>query len=449
MSRRIAVDLYNEIIKLRPAWHSEDKNKGVVKVIMTSASSDPGDWQIHNTSKDDRKDISERFKDPDDPLKLVIVRDMWLTGFDAPCLHTMYVDKPMRGHNLMQAIARVNRVYKDKDGGLVVDYIGIASDLKRALVTYTESGGKGAPTLDQEQAVLAMLERYEVVSHLFSGFDYKRYFTAKTADKLHIILEAQEHILNLDDGKNRLIKEVTSLSKAYALSVPDPRALELKDEIGFFQAVKARLQKFESKEHGKSDEEIDTAIKQIVDEAVVSEGIVDIFGAAGIKKPDISILSDEFMEEIRGMKHKNIAVELLKKLLNGEIKIRGKKNLVQGKKLSEMLDNAIKKYQNKVLTAAEVIEELIKLAKEVKEADKRGENLGLTEDELSFYDALATNESAVKMLGDDKLRELARVLVEKVKANTSIDWTIKENVRARLRVIVRRILRRYGYQLSA
>ena len=447
MSRRIAVQLYDEIIKLKPEWHNTDKTKGEIKVIMTSSSSDPEEWQIHDTTKQDRKDIAERFKDPDDELKLVIVRDMWLTGFDAPCLHTLYMDKPMKGHNLMQAIARVNRVYKDKEGGLIVDYIGMASDLKKALSTYTQSGGKGEPTLDQEQAVLKMLEKYEIVVQIFDGFDYKKYFSSDTSDKLRIILEAQEHILSLEDGKDRLVKEVIALSKAYSLSIPDPRALAIKDEVGFFQAVKARLQKFESTEPGtgKSDEEIDTAIRQIVDEALVSDKIVDIYDAAGIKKPDISILSDEFMEEIRGMEHKNVAVELLKKLLNDEIKTRSKKNIIQSKKFSEMLKNAIDKYHNKMLTTTEIIDELINLAKEVRSEDKRGKELGLSEDELAFYDALEANDSAVKVLGDDKLRELARVLVEKVRENTSIDWTIKENVKAKLRVIVKRILRRYGY----
>ncbi len=456
MSRRIAVELYDEIIKLRPDWHSTDKKKGVIKVIMTSTSSDPASWQIHNTTKQDRKEIGERFKNLNDPLKLVIVRDMWLTGFDVPCLHTMYIDKPMRGHNLMQAIARVNRVFKDKPGGLVVDYIGIASDLKTALATYAESGGKGTPTLDQSDAIDAMLEKHEIVVQMFlpapgsprqagEGFDYKRYFSADTRGKMTILLEAQEHILSLDDGKDRFTKQVILLSQAFALSVPSLKAMEIKEDVGFFQAVKARLNKFEPRGSGKSDEEIETAIRQIVDKAVVSEGVIDVFDAAGIKKPDISILSDEFLEEIQGMKHKNLALELLKKILNDEIKIRARKNFIQSKKLSEMLENAIKKYQNKLITAAQVIEELIKIANDIKQADNRGKDLGLSEDEVAFYDALANNESARDVLGDETLRELARILVEKVKTNTSIDWTIKENVQARLRTIVKRTLRKYGY----
>jgi type I restriction enzyme, R subunit len=445
MSRRIAVELYEEIVKIRPDWHDTDKKKGAIKVIMTSSSSDPESWQLHNTTKQERKELGERLKDPSDPLQLVIVRDMWLTGFDAPCLHTMYIDKPMRGHNLMQAIARVNRVYKDKPGGLIVDYIGIASDLKQALATYTESGGQGAPALDQSEAIAAMMEKYEIVVQMFNGFDYKRYFSADTKEKMTIILEAQEHILSLEEGKNRFTKQVGLLSKTFALSVPSLPAMDIKDELGFFQAVKARLTKFEPTGSGKSDTEIETAIRQIVDRAVVVDGVIDIFDAAGIKKPDISILSDDFLEEIRDMKRKNLAMELLKKILDDEIKTRTKKNFIQSKKLSDMLDAAIKKYQNNLLTAAQVIEELINIAKEIKASDERGENLGLTEDEIAFYDALTINGSAKEVLGDDTLRELARILVQKVKANTAIDWTIKESVQAKLRVIVKRILRQYGY----
>jgi type I restriction enzyme, R subunit len=445
MSRRIAVELYEEVVKIRPDWHDTDKQKGTIKVIMTSSSSDTESWQLHNTSKQDRKELGERLKDPSDPLQLVIVRDMWLTGFDAPCLHTMYVDKPMRGHNLMQAIARVNRVYKDKPGGLIVDYIGIASDLKQALATYTESGGQGAPALDQSEAIAAMMEKYEVVMQMFNGFEYKRYFSASTKEKMTIILEAQEHVLGLENGKNRFTKQVGLLSKAFALSVPSLPAMNIKDEVGFFQAVKARLIKFEPTGSGKSDAEIETAIRQIVDRAVVVDGVIDIFDAAGIKKPDISILSDDFLEEIRDMKRKNLALELLKKIIDDEIKTRTKKNFIQSKKLSDMLDTAIKKYQNNLLTAAQVIEELINIAKEIKVSDTRGEDLGLNEDEIAFYDALAINGSAKKVLGDETLRELARILVQKVKANTAIDWTIKESVQAKLRVIVKRILRQYGY----
>lgn len=445
MSRRIAVELFEEIIKIRPDWFNRDLKKGAIKVVITSSSSDPENWQIHSTTKQDRKAIGDRFKDEKDQLKLVLVRDMWLTGFDAPCLHTMYVDKPMRGHNLMQAIARVNRVFKDKPGGLIVDYIGIASDLKTALATYTASGGKGAPTLDQAEAVAVMLEKFEIVEQMYDGFDYKKYFTADTRQKLTLILEAQEHILGLEDGKNRYTKQVTLLSQAFALSVPHLKAMEIKDEVGFFQAIKARLTKFKPIGSGKSDAEIETAIKQIIDKAVVSEGVVDVFDAAGIKKPDISILSDEFLAEVQHMERKNIALELLKKLLNDEIRTRTKKNFIQSRKLSEMLESTIKKYQNNLLTSAQVIEELIHIAKDIRESDKRGDALNLNEDELAFYDALANSQSAKEVLGDKQLAVIAMEVLKSVKGNATIDWTLKENVRARLRRDVKRILNRYGY----
>lgn len=445
MSRRIAVELYDEIVKLKPDWQSDDKKKGVIKVVMTSSSSDPENWQKHHTTKQERKELGDRIKNPADPLKLVIVRDMWLTGFDAPCLHTMYIDKAMEGHNLMQAIARVNRVFKDKPGGLIVDYIGIASDLKQALATYTENGGKGGPALDQAEAVATMLEKHEVVAQMFNGFKYHDYFTNSTKGKMTTILEAQEFVLGLEDGKNRFTKQVSLLSKAFALSVPHEKAMEIKDEIGFFQAVKARLTKFEPSDGEKSEEEIGTAIRQIVDKAVVADGVIDIFDAAGIKKPDISILSDDFLDEVKGMERKNLALELLKKILGDEIKTRASKNFIQSRKLSEMLETSIKKYQNNLLTAAQVIEELIKLAQDIKQSDKRGQNLGLTDDEIAFYDALMINGSAKAVMGDDTLRDLARLLVEKVKANTTIDWTIKESVQARLRVIVKRTLNQFGY----
>lgn len=445
MSRRIAVELYEEIVKIKPDWDSEEKDKGVLKVVMTASASDPESWQQHHTTKQERRELAERFKDPKNNFKLVIVRDMWLTGFDAPCLHTMYIDKSMQGHNLMQAIARVNRVFKDKPGGLIVDYIGIASDLKKALATYSASGGKGTPTSDQSEAIAVMEEKYEVVAQMFSGFNYQSYFSSATGEKMRIILEAQEHILGLEDGKNRFVKNVSVLSKVFSLAIPSLPALRLKEEVGFFQAIKARLVKFEPRGGGKSDEEIETAIRQIVDEAVVSDGIIDIFDAAGIKKPDISILSDEFLEEVKGMERQNIALELLKKILNDEIKARSTKNLIQGRRLSEMLEHAIKKYQNNLLTAAQVIEELIGLAKDIRAEDSRFAGSDMTYDEIAFYDALANNNSAKEVLGDDQLRALSRVLVAKVKANTSIDWTIKESVQAQMRVIVKRTLRQYGY----
>ena len=445
MSRRIAAELYNAIIKIKPEWHSDDLDKGVIKVVMTSASSDGAVIAKHHTTKQQRKALADRMKDTDDELKLVIVRDMWLTGFDAPSMHTLYIDKPMKGHNLMQAIARVNRVYKDKPGGLVVDYLGIASDLKKALSFYSDAGGKGDPTIAQEQAVQLMLEKLEVVSNMYHGFNYEDYFEAETSKKLAMILAAEEHILNLEDGKKRYINEVTALSKSFAIAIPHEQAMDVKEEVAFFQAVKARLAKFDGTGSGKTDEEIETTIRQVIDKALVSEQVIDVFDAAGIKKPDISILSEEFLLELKGMEHKNVALEVLKKLLNDEIKTRSKKNLVKSKSLMEMLENSIKKYHNKILTAAEVMDELIKLSKEIVDMDSEAKHMGLSDFEYAFYTAVADNESARDLMGKDKLRELAVIITERVKQNASIDWTIKESVRAKLKVIIKRTLRQYGY----
>ena len=445
MSRRIAAELYRAIIKIKPQWHSEDLNKGVIKVVMTSALADGPEISKHHTSKDQRRVLADRMKDARDELKLVIVRDMWLTGFDVPSLHTLYIDKPMKGHNLMQAIARVNRVYKDKPGGLVVDYLGIASDLKKALSFYSDSGGKGDPATAQEQAVAVMLEKIEVVSQMFHGFAYEDYFQADTSRKLSLILAAEEHILGLENGKKRYVDEVTALSQGFAIAVPHDQAMDVKDEVAFFQAVKSRLVKFDGTGSGRTDEEIETAIRQVIDKALVTEKVIDVFDAAGIKKPDISILSEEFLLEVKNMEHKNIAMEVLKKLLNDEIKARVKKNLIQGKSLMEMLENSIKRYHNKVITAAEVIEELIGLGKEIREMDKEPREMGLSDFEYAFYTAIANNQNAQEVMGKDKLRELAVVLFEKVRENASIDWTIKESVKAKLKVIVKRTLRQYGY----
>ncbi|MBP6355689.1 MAG: type I restriction endonuclease subunit R [Paludibacter sp.] len=483
MSRRIAAELYKEIISVRPEWHDDDLNKGVLKVVMTSSSSDKIEYDEEDptalvipkymrTTKSERKILSDRMKDENDALKLVIVCDMWLTGFDAPCLNTLYIDKPMKGHNLMQAIARVNRVYKDKPGGLIVDYLGIANDLKKALSFYSDAGGKGQPTLNIEKAIELMNEKYEVVQQFFNEkaktqrdivaeepqayyansfkFNYKRFFHVDAKEKLSIILQTEEHILGLEDGKTRFIREVSLLSQAFALSIPDERAIKIKDDIAFFQAVKARLVKFEGTGSGtgKSDIEIETAIKQIVDEALSSDKVIDIFEAAGIDKPEISgleVLSDEFLQEVKGMKHQNLALELLKKLLNDEIRTRSKTNLVKSKKLLEMLEGAIKRYQNNLLTTAEIIQELIHIAKEIKEADKEGEQLGLTNDEVAFYNALEVNDSAVLILGDEQLKQIAREITEKVRANATIDWTIRESARAKLMVLVKRTLTRWGY----
>ena len=444
MSRRIAIELHNEIVKLRPEWYHKDDDKGFLKVIMTGSASDPVEWQEHIRNKQKRRDLGDRMKDPGDPLKLAIVRDMWLTGFDVPSLHTMYLDKPMRGHGLMQAIARVNRVFKDKPGGLIVDYLGIADDLKRALSEYTESGGKGKPAFDQEEAVALMLEKYEVVCGMFHKFEYKHFFKAAVKEKMEIITLAQEHILKQKNGKERFLAYVTQLSQAFALSVPHQEALKIRDDVGFFQAVRTRLAKYETGT-GKTDDQLDSAIKQIISKAVASDKVIDIFEAAGLKKPDISILSDEFLAEVKGMPHKNLAFELLKKLLNDEIRARSKRNLIQGRSFAEMLEKAIKKYQNKAIEAAQVIDELIELAKKMREETKRGEDLGLSEDEIAFYDALEVNDSAVKVLGDETLKTIARELVQAVRNNVTIDWTLKESIQAKLRVMVKRVLRKYGY----
>lgn len=446
MSRRIAVELYEEIIKIKPEWHSDDLKKGIIKVVMTASSSDGPRLAKHHTNKQQRKVLADRMKDSDDELKLVIVRDMWLTGFDAPIMHTLYIDKPMKGHNLMQAIARVNRVYKDKKGGLVVDYLGIAADLKQALSFYSEAGGKGDPTLAQEQAVSLMLEKIEVISAMYYGFNYEDYFTADTSRKLSLILGAEEHILGLDEGKKRYIEEVTKLSQVFAIAIPHEEAMDAKDKVAFFQAVKARLVKFDSTEsNGTRSEDTETTIRQVIDKALVSEQVVDVFDAAGIKKPDISILSDEFLMELKEMEHKNVAMEVMKKLLNDELKVRARKNLVQSKTLLETLEKTIKKYHNKILTAAEVMEELIKISKEIVASDSEAKAMGLTDFEYAFYTAVANNDSARELMQQDKLRELAVVLTQKVRENASIDWTIKESVRAKLKVIVKRILRQYGY----
>nr|WP_287425006.1 type I restriction endonuclease subunit R [Candidatus Brachybacter algidus] len=445
MSRRIAAELYNAIIAIKPEWHSDDLNKGVIKVVMTSASSDGSLISKHHTTKTQRRTLADRMKDPGDELQLVIVRDMWLTGFDAPSMHTLYIDKPMKGHNLMQAIARVNRVYKDKPGGLIVDYLGIASDLKKALSFYSDAGGKGDPALAQQQAVDVMLEKMEVVSQMYHGFEYETFFEADTSKKLSIILGAEEHILGLPDGKKRYINEVTALSQAFSIAIPHDQAMDAKDEVSFFQAVKARLAKFDITGSGKTDDEIETTIRQVIDKALVSEQVIDVFDAAGIKKPDISILSEEFLAELKGMEHKNVALEVLKKLLNDEIKARSTMNLVKSRSLMEMLEDSIKKYHNKILTAAEVMDELIKLSKEIVNMDSEAKNMGLTDFEYAFYTAVADNDSAKDLMQKDKLRELAVVLTETIRQNASIDWTIKESVKAKLKVAVKRILRKYGY----
>ena len=395
MSRRICIDLYRELRRLRPEWHDKDDAKGRLKVVMTGSASDPPDWQPHIRNKTRREALAKRFRDADDPLQVVLVRDMWLTGFDAPSLHTMYVDKPMRGHGLMQAIARVNRVFRDKPGGLVVDYLGLAHELKSALATYTESGGTGQTALDQGEAVAVMLEKYEICCDLFHGFDRSLWTTGTAHERLALLPEAQEHILAQQNGKDRCVQAVRDLSRAFALAVPHEDAIRIRDDVAFLQAVQSVLSKRATVE-ARPEDELEHAVRQIISRAVASEGVIDIFAAAGLEKPDISILSDEFLSEVRGMERRNLAVELLQKLLKGELAARRRKNVVQARSFAEMLEQTLHRYQNRAVEAAQVIEELIQLARDMREASARGEQLGLSDDEVAFYDALETNDSAVR-----------------------------------------------------
>ena len=440
MSRRICVDLYNALIQLRPEWAQD-----ILKVVMTGSADDGPDWQPHIRSKEARRKLAIRFKVPSDAFKIVIVRDMWLTGFDAPCLHTMYADKPMQGHGLMQAIARVNRVFRDKPGGLVVDYLGLADQLKRALGDYTEGGGKGDPTFDTAQAIAVMLEKHGIACDLLHGFDWSNWTSGTPTQRLQLLPAGQEHILQQENGKQRWLQVVTSLSSAFALCAASDEATAIRDDVSFFQALQAALFKQVSST-SKSPEQIDAAIRQLVSKAITTDGqVIDVFTAAGLPKPDISILSDQFLAEVRGLKHKNVAAELLEKLLKDELIERSKINLVQGKMFSEKLKKALNAYHNRAITTAEVIEELIKLAKELDAATKRGESLGLNDDEIAFYDALAANDSAVQAMGDDKLKLIAAELITQVKKSVSIDWTLRESARARIRVMVKRILSKHGY----
>jgi type I restriction enzyme R subunit len=452
MSRRICVDLLNAILKLRPDWASapnddeqaEAKKACVAKIIMTGSAMDGPEWQPHIRNKQRRRDLANRFKDPNDPFSLVIVRDMWLTGFDAPCMHTMYADKPMRGHGLMQAIARVNRVFRDKPGGLVVDYLGLADQLKRALATYTESGGKGKPSIDTAEAVAVLNEKIEVARGMMHGFDWSTWHTATGTKRLQIIPESQEHILEQEDGKKRFCKVASDMSKAFSLCATADEAIALRDEIAFYQCVQSALLKTADREG--TAENLDLAIQQLVSRAVVADGeVIDVFTAAGIKKPDISILSDEFLNEVRGIKQKNVAAELLAKLLHGQIATRAARNVVQGRQFSEMLKKTLNAYHNRAIATQEIIEELIKLAKELDAAAKRGDEMNLSEEELAFYDALAANESAVRAMGDQKLRVIAAELVTKVRGSVTIDWTLRESARAGIKVAVKRILNKFGY----
>lgn len=444
MSRRICVELYREIVRLRPEWHHDDDNKGVIKVVMTGSAADPPDWQPHIRNKERREALANRFRNPDDPLKIVLVRDMWLTGFDAPPLHTMYIDKPLRGHTLMQAIARVNRVFRDKPGGLIVDYLGIAQELKKAMVIYTANRGRGDVTISQDEAVAVMLEKYEVCCDLFHGFDWSPWKSGTSEERLKLLASALEHVLGLPDGKSRFLIAVTELSKAFALAVPHEEALRIRDDVAFFQTARAALLKHAPREP-KSEVDVEHAIRQIVSRAIVPEGVIDLFEIAGFKKPDISVLSEEFLAEVQGIPQKNLAVELLRKLIHGEIKVRQRKNVTQYRRFSEMLEATIRRYHNRAIEAVEVIEELIRLAREIREANRRGEKLGLSEEELAFYDALGTSDSAVQALGEPVLRQIAQELVRAVRENVTVDWAIRESARANLRVVVKRILRKYGY----
>lgn len=451
MSRDICVLLYDEIIKLRPDWHDEDPEKGVIKVIMTGSASDKAFLRPHIYSGQVKKRLEKRFKDPKDPLRLVIVRDMWLTGFDAPCVHTMYIDKPMKGHNLMQAIARVNRVFRDKQGGLVVDYIGIGNELKAAMKEYTASKGRGKPTVDAHEAFAVLLEKLDVLRGMMHGFDYSHFKTGGHK----ILAGAANHILSLRppagdkeaklDGKKRFADNTLALSKAFSLCCTLDEAKALRDEVAFMQAVKVILTKREISTQKKTDEQRETAIRRIINQAVVSESVVDIFDAVGLEKPNIGLLDDEFLAQVRNLPERNLAVELLERLLEGEIKSKFASNLVQQNKFSEMLGNVITRYQNRNIETAQVMEELVDMAKKFREAAKRGEELGLTEDEIRFYDALANNESAVRELTDETLKKIAHELTENLRKNITVDWSKRESVRASLRLMVKRILRKYKY----
>ncbi|MEI6430162.1 MAG: type I restriction enzyme endonuclease domain-containing protein, partial [Pseudanabaena sp. ELA607] len=446
MTRRIAVNLYDEIVKLRPDWHSDDLTKGKIKVVFTASAADEGNLVKHHTNKANRQTLAQRLKDPENSLELVIVCDMWLTGFDAPCLHTMYIDKPLKSHNLMQAIARINRVFFEKTGGLIVDYLGLAAELKKALAFYSNSGGKGDLTLNQDVAVGLMLAKLEIVEQIMADFAYEHYFDSTTGEKLNILKNAANYVAD-PTIKDRFFSEVSALSKAHSLAVPHPDAIATSEKISFFQAIQASLRKLTGEGEGGnlSNHDIETAIRQVVDQALVSDAVINIFDEAGIKNPDISIISDEFMAEVRGMEHQNLAVELLQKLLKDEIKASSRTNIVQSRKLADLLEDALRRYRNQSINGVDVLNELIDMAKGIKVAKSKGEELGLEPYELAFYDALAENSSAQDVMGVDKLRELAIVLCDRIRKNASIDWNLKESVRARMKVAVKRLLRQYGY----
>ncbi len=446
MSRRIAIDIYKEIVSLRPEWHSDELSKGKIKVVMTGSSSDPMEWQPFIGTKSSRETLSKRMKDKSDELQLVIVRDMWLTGFDVPSMHTMYIDKPMSGHNLMQAIARVNRVFKEKQGGLVVDYIGIAENLKEALKQYTDSD-KETTGIDSDVAAMVLQEKHDLIKELLHGHDYSKFFIGKPSDKMKAIVETMDYIIELrEERKNDYIKLVTEMARAYSLCATTEIAEKLNVEVGFHKAVKVSLIKMISDDNKKkTTSQLDTELNQLISKSISSNEVVDVLASVGLSKPNIAILSDEFLDEVKGMKQKNLAVELLNKLLKGSIRSFSRKNLVQSKKFSELLDAAIRKYQNRTIETTQVIMQLIELAKEINEAEKRGENTGLTQDELAFYDALAENESAREVMDDAVLKQIAKDLTSAIKSNLSVDWAIRDSVQARMKMIVKRLLKKYGY----
>lgn len=441
MSRDICVHLYNEIVKLRPDWHDEDPEKGAIKIVMTGSASDKALLRPHIYDGKTKKRLEKRFKDPSDELKLVIVRDMWLTGFDAPCVHTLYVDKPMKGHNLMQAIARVNRVFKDKQGGLVVDYIGIGNELKAAMKEYTNSNGRGRTTVDAHEAYSVLAEKLDVLRGMLHGFNYSNFMTAGHK----ALAGAANHVLGLKDGKKRFADTAVALSKAFTLCCTLDDAKAVREEVAFMQGIKVLLTKRDITKQRKTDEQRDLAIRQIISSAVVSDSVVDIFDAVGLDKPNIGLLDDEFLAQVKNLPERNLAVELLERLLQGEIKSRFSSNVVQEKKFSDLLTNVIQRYQNRAIETAQVMEELIEMAKKFREASGRGEQLGLTDDEVKFYDALANNESAVRMLNDEILKKIAHELTENLRQNIKVDWAERESVRANLRLMVKRILRKYKY----
>ena len=448
MSRRIAVRLYEEIVKLRPDWHGDDDASGAIKVVMTGSASDPSEFQPHVRGKRERDGLAKRLKKPDDPLKIVIVRDMWLTGFDVPCLHTMYVDKPMHGHTLMQAIARVNRVFGDKPGGLVVDYLGLASALRSAVADYTHSHGRGEPILPQEQAVSVLLEKFEVAKGMMHGFNYAAVFGAPAASRWGYISAAMDHVLRQENGKQRWLAAVSALSAAFALAVPAGEAMAIRDEVAFFQAVRAGLVKLDTvggEPTGEERRDVEAAIRQIVASAVVPQGVIDVFDEAGLRRPDISVLSDEFLEEVTGMEHKNLALEALKRLLQDQLKVMEKRHLVKSRAFSQMLEETLLRYQNRTIEAARVIADLVELAKDIRAEHDRGANLGLSDDEVAFYDALLASDSAKLEMADDQLKLIARELVALLRRDTTVDWTLKESVKAHLRLEVKRLLKKYGY----